>query len=364
MFINTYTPFTSSPLKAYTVPSPTTPLSLVTLTNTTMNQHAHRRRSSTHKLPHSQQHHHHHHRRNSSLLLPSPHALNIRPKAKHTSTPPPPKPLNWLWQCHCRRTYAMGVTRRCLDDGHYFCSGPTSATSASVVLGGCSRKGRSSRRGGRKGHRACASEFDYAGWKMWGQWRRREIAARRKAGVVMDAVNGGGAGGAGGGGAGKRRADAKDCEALCDFPSECRWGTGFGVSSASASVSSASASSASVSASQVVESGGGSGAGPATSFEEILGLHGADVAMSDGREDLVLRSEVGDELSEFFDRLVKAAGAASGREVVRSVFERDDDDEKDDDLEEEEEGQEKGAFCVGEDGEEEDEEDDLELWLR
>jgi len=171
---------------------------------------------------------------------------------------------------------------------------------------------------------------------------------------LIDAVNGAGAGGAGDG---RRRAETKDCEALCDFPSECRWGTGFGVSSASAS-------SASVSASQVVESGGSAGPRPATSFEEILGLGGADVAMSDAREgDLVLRSEVGDELSEFFDRLVKAAGAASGREVVRSVFERDDDDEEEEDLEEEEVGQEKGAFCVGEDGEEE-EGEDLELWLR
>ncbi|OCK91714.1 uncharacterized protein K441DRAFT_483120, partial [Cenococcum geophilum 1.58] len=41
-----------------------------------------------------------------------------------TTTPlaPPPSPLQWLWQCHqCHRKYPLGVTRRCLDDGHFFC---------------------------------------------------------------------------------------------------------------------------------------------------------------------------------------------------------------------------------------------------
>ncbi|KAF1356428.1 hypothetical protein BDV97DRAFT_266813, partial [Delphinella strobiligena] len=43
---------------------------------------------------------------------------------KHLHQLPPPRanPLKWIWQCHiCNRQYRLGVTRRCLDDGHYFC---------------------------------------------------------------------------------------------------------------------------------------------------------------------------------------------------------------------------------------------------
>src|SRR5689334_22698027 len=38
---------------------------------------------------------------------------------------PPIDPVAWVWFCHlCGRRYEIGVTRRCLEDGHYFCSRP------------------------------------------------------------------------------------------------------------------------------------------------------------------------------------------------------------------------------------------------
>ena len=135
--------------------------------------------------------------------------------------PPPSEPLGWLWQCHiCRRCYQLGVTRRCLDDGHYFCSG------ASVVK-------RSKRNGSRKTvrHPACASEFDYQSWKAWGDWRRR-VHEQADAAAALDKLLMG---------EGlpilmdsdpahmlypERRTSSarKDCWNTCDYPSECRWG--------------------------------------------------------------------------------------------------------------------------------------------
>ena len=105
------------------------------------------------------------------------------------SSPPPPTPLPWLWQCHvCAATYALGATRRCLDDGHVFCAG------ASTVR----RRGRgASSPPVRSTHQPCASAFDYDGWRRCGEWRR------------------GGVGGC---------APAGGCWGACDFPSECRWG--------------------------------------------------------------------------------------------------------------------------------------------
>ena len=95
---------------------------------------------------------------------PRPITLASPPTSdKPLPIPPPANPLNWLWQCHlCHRTYKLGVTRRCLDDGHRFCSGVTVVHKAGT---------NGHRRGARvKRHKACASEFDYAGWKTWGDW--------------------------------------------------------------------------------------------------------------------------------------------------------------------------------------------------
>jgi len=107
------------------------------------------------------------------------------------SAPPPVVPLQWMWQCHqCRQTYPLGVTRRCLEDGHNFCAGTT-----------ITRSRKASHRKIVKKHRACASEFDYAAWKTIGNWRRDCLTPTTPA-----------------------RKGKKDCWHNCDYPSECRWG--------------------------------------------------------------------------------------------------------------------------------------------
>ncbi|KAF2200782.1 hypothetical protein GQ43DRAFT_488634 [Delitschia confertaspora ATCC 74209] len=165
-----------------------------------------------------------------------------------TLTPPPPSPLQWVWRCHqCHRTYALGVTRRCLEDGHYFCAGTTTVKNW--------RKAISPKRV-RSRHRACASGFDYARWKVWGRWRRslrgdigsgfidgdggsespwtaspasvsssdgeREALRERKskgemAPLRMNPL------------VSTQKTKTKTCWHSCDYPSECRWGRQFGV---------------------------------------------------------------------------------------------------------------------------------------
>ena len=136
------------------------------------------------------------------------------------SAPPPPSPLQWLWQCHqCHRKYPLGVTRRCLDDGHFFCAGATTAKSW--------RKAKSPRRV--KRHRACASEFDYQGWKSWGKWRRNEQYDSAADDSSDDPDNMTAASSASEDGADGKRYGAKDCWHACDYPSECRWAKRFGL---------------------------------------------------------------------------------------------------------------------------------------
>lgn len=128
--------------------------------------------------------------------------------------PPPPSPLQWLWQCHqCHRKYPLGVTRRCLDDGHFFCAGTTTVKSW--------RKAKSPRRV--KRHRACASEFDYQGWKSRGKWRRNEQDDFAADSSSSDPDNKTAASSASGDEADGKKHDAKDCWHACDYPSECRW---------------------------------------------------------------------------------------------------------------------------------------------
>ncbi|KAL1597110.1 hypothetical protein SLS60_008692 [Paraconiothyrium brasiliense] len=129
----------------------------------------------------------------------------------------PPSPLKWLWQCHqCRRTYSLGVTRRCLEDGHAFCAGTTSVKTWRRPL-----------RAVRKKHRACASEFDYAGWKTWGRWKRsgrkdsiydEDSSSSSDEDMSSDEST-----------TTKSSVQQKDCWNTCDYPSECRWGRRFGV---------------------------------------------------------------------------------------------------------------------------------------
>ena len=166
-----------------------------------------------------------------------PPAQRKRSRPRIEMPPPPPDPMNWLWQCHlCNRVYQLGVTRRCLDDGHYFCAGTTTVK-------------RSKRTGNKKTirHKACASEFDYQAWKAWGTWRR-DVAEQIAAAAALEeflndqpmsltvptlpeegrwlkgtwtrkVVSG----------KSTRDFRGKDCWNTCDYPSECRWGKQYGV---------------------------------------------------------------------------------------------------------------------------------------
>lgn len=104
---------------------------------------------------------------------------------------PPNPPLNWIWQCHlCRSRYPLSVTRRCLIDGHYYCSGVTTTTQRNVKR--------------RKANRSCSSEFDYIGWQDWGRWTRKckslkAYAASKENGPILQGCEG------------------------CSFPSQCRY---------------------------------------------------------------------------------------------------------------------------------------------
>ncbi|KIX94331.1 uncharacterized protein Z520_10041 [Fonsecaea multimorphosa CBS 102226] len=104
----------------------------------------------------------------------------------HPPPPPPPpqqQPVPWMWICHlCHSRYPLGVTRRCLVDGHYYCSGQTDRPSL--------RK--------KKKPKACSSEFDYVAWKSWGAWRRGILKL-----LENERVSG--------------------CCQHCDFPSQCRY---------------------------------------------------------------------------------------------------------------------------------------------
>ena len=86
-------------------------------------------------------------------------------------TPPPPAPPAWLWSCHiCHATYPLGATRRCLVDGHRFCAGTLT---------------HNRRTGKLRRSTPCGSVFDYVGWRAYGEWRRHELAARRRAAAAV-----------------------------------------------------------------------------------------------------------------------------------------------------------------------------------
>ncbi|KAI4131138.1 MAG: hypothetical protein LQ347_003091 [Umbilicaria vellea] len=117
---------------------------------------------------------------------PSPPYSAFSSSSSTSSDAAPELPMPWVWTCHlCRSRYPLAATRRCLDDGHHFCAGTST-----------------DRRNGRiKKHSACGSEFDYTGWKAYGDWRRRYTQEDKP-----DFVHG-----------------SKDCSKHCDYPSECRW---------------------------------------------------------------------------------------------------------------------------------------------
>ncbi|OAL44949.1 hypothetical protein IQ07DRAFT_604465 [Pyrenochaeta sp. DS3sAY3a] len=151
---------------------------------------------------------------------------------------PPITPLAWMWTCHrCRRTYQLSATRRCLDDGHYFCAGMT-------IIHNWRSSSPSTRV---KRHKPCGSEFDYQGWKTLGKWRRSlfkgESRIQSKQRGVHPETRGmrrsrGRAGSRSEkevhertGGRKTNVEPKKDCWNKCDYPSECRWGRRFGVHS-------------------------------------------------------------------------------------------------------------------------------------
>jgi hypothetical protein len=144
----------------------------------------------------------------------------------------------------CHRQYNFSVTRRCLDDGHYFCAG------TSVVR---SRKDGSRRL---RRHKACASEFDYAGWKDRGVWKRNLLTLTEQqrqrnspcdsvfdghdsededleeissTASVVSPIVAGVSSHTSSWKVAKPIRPVKDCWNRCDYPSECRWGKQFGV---------------------------------------------------------------------------------------------------------------------------------------
>ncbi|KAK5065369.1 hypothetical protein LTR84_001207 [Exophiala bonariae] len=103
--------------------------------------------------------------------------------------PTPDQPLAWIWVCHlCHSRYPLGVTRRCLVDGHYYCSGEANQPNL--------RK--------KKKRQSCTSEFDYVAWREWGEWKK-------KAAKILKSSRLGRGGGSGSG-----------CE-NCVYPSQCRY---------------------------------------------------------------------------------------------------------------------------------------------
>lgn len=94
-----------------------------------------------------------------------PQPLATSPSSSYTPTsteveyqPPPRSPCAFIWRCHlCGNHYPLGVTRRCLTDGHYYCYGQDT-----------DRNIKRKRRG-----KSCFSIFDYHGWEEWNEWRKQ-----------------------------------------------------------------------------------------------------------------------------------------------------------------------------------------------
>ncbi|RFU74519.1 hypothetical protein TARUN_7733 [Trichoderma arundinaceum] len=75
------------------------------------------------------------------------------PHFSKLSSTPPCSPRAWTWKCHqCHRRYPLSCTRRCLYCSHTLCFSHE----------GSKKKKASS----------CDTEFDFAGWKAYYEWRR------------------------------------------------------------------------------------------------------------------------------------------------------------------------------------------------
>ncbi|KAH6669804.1 hypothetical protein B0J14DRAFT_671427 [Halenospora varia] len=140
----------------------------------------------------------------------------------------------WIWRCHlCHRVYRLGVTRRCLDDGHYFCSISEGESTYAITKADGTKI--------TKVRRSCASEFDYSAWGIYNIWRREvrlhKIARLKKTALRNSMVensrtdekqklrkerNAALAGRWRGSiGNALERWGERDCWKDCDFPSEC-----------------------------------------------------------------------------------------------------------------------------------------------
>ncbi|KAI1337366.1 hypothetical protein F5Y15DRAFT_160085 [Xylariaceae sp. FL0016] len=148
----------------------------------------------------------------SSNPISPPARLHLRnilpstPDALPTPPLPPPKPRPWVWQCHsCLTIYQLGCTRRCLNCSHTYCVSPPPAVSSSKVYTTTGKR----RRRKRAPPGTCAAEFDYAGWREWGAWRRKVLGLEAQ-GRCDEAA--------------RRAAFASkrhDCWLDCDSPSQC-----------------------------------------------------------------------------------------------------------------------------------------------
>ena len=155
--------------------------------------------------------------------LQPPARLHLRPMIPSSPLSPsfitraPDTPYPWIWRCHvCNSVYSLGVTRRCLEDGHFFCSLPFQITPSTpsdslknepLSAEELAQKSKEERRKRKqKPRQACRSEFDYAGWNKYNIWRR-EIC------IIQAEKN--------------RTSDIEgdpylpNCWMECDFPSEC-----------------------------------------------------------------------------------------------------------------------------------------------
>ncbi|MCJ1463602.1 hypothetical protein MMC07_002210 [Pseudocyphellaria aurata] len=183
-----------------------------------------------------------------------------------SSAPPSPKP--WRWSCHkCHQRYRLGATSRCLNDGHKICFFPVEKVSK--------------RTGMCKQRQPCTTQFDYGGWKVWNEWRRRHFPGHP--------TNDG------------RR--IRDCCRTCDYPSQCT----ENHSAPSTPVIEPLRNHDSRPTAPIVPravsqpTSPPASPGPCTTFEQILGpLAPAIPPTSPAR--------ISNQVSGTFDRLIKAAG--------------------------------------------------------
>jgi hypothetical protein len=159
-------------------------------------------------------------RQNASLRSPPQLKTpsNFKPQSSSSSSDIPPRhlppqprtPFPWIWRCHlCRMVYRLGTTRRCLNDGHYFCTAPGSPPSRPPCFSEQPSSDKhpigpplaaTQQYKSRRVRRNCASEFDYPGWEVWNRWRCDCTAAA----AYPEHLKG-----------------DKDCWHDCDSPSEC-----------------------------------------------------------------------------------------------------------------------------------------------